>query len=192
MRVTYLINNTLVGLARQQEARDRMRRFTRNNFMGGWEIWLQCELGYRMPNSNAYDIYRETQYPNGQKCDFKAVPTNQVNNNIDLWLEIKVLLRDETVDLVSRFCGDLNKVYNLNLPSQTNSIGAVAVVPRHAPDIWGNAERAKFLQKSPVDPDRIIISAVNGDYFSGSSRYSQTKPQYVGDDTILIMSFILI
>jgi len=157
---------------------DRMRLFSNVNFRGGWELWLQCEAFANIPESATYSFEREVRYnPNasGPICDFQIRKAD--GTGITMWIELKVLLKEDIRNLVRRFASDLWKINKLNLPEDTNSIGAIAVVPLHEQELFDEGTRQLFIEVCPDDIDLkdIEIHAIhpNPDVVTVKGRWSE-------------------
>ncbi|MEX0288998.1 MAG: hypothetical protein AB3N14_07785 [Flavobacteriaceae bacterium] len=161
----------------------QMRDFSLLNFKDGWEIWLQCEAYFSLPNSKQYEYDRGTQYPypyNKQKCDFLIT-----RNGVNLWLEAKVLLREDIRSLVKRFISDLTKIDAIDLNGDTNSIGAFAVAPLMGEDLFTQDIKDLFRDTSPVDIDKIEYLAVQPNLPIKKGKYNSTPELTKGDIIIL-------
>jgi hypothetical protein len=165
-----------------------MRAFSKENFKDGWEIWLQCESYNILQESAKYQYSRGTAYPHpygGKKCDFLFR-----RDNISLWLELKVLLQGDVDDLIDRFVQDLDKIYKIDIPSESNSVGAFAVIPLKASELFSQKIKDRFKEKSKVDIKDIGFLAVEPGV--GNLAGSYNSHQQIDNDRIVILYYIRI
>lgn len=98
---------------------------------GPWEPWFQVELYLRAVGQVGLKtrFRREVKYPGSKKsCDFQIAP----HTGITIWVELKVMLHDDPVDLAVRYVADLDKLSGLDMDSNTNTVGAIAWAPAAA------------------------------------------------------------
>ena len=188
MRSSQFINNVVAEIAKKPASYSQMRGFSHENFKDGWEIWLQCEAYSLLPDSRQYEYSRGNPYPNpfhNKKCDFLLK-----RDNVSLWLELKVLLKQNMNDLIGRFADDLNKIVGIDIPAASNSVGAFAVIPLEASDLFSQGIKARFSEKSAVDITHIKFLAVEPGAINLSGSYS-SNPQ-INNDHIVILYYVRI
>jgi hypothetical protein len=186
LRFSPFINTVVAKVAKDQACYDKMRSFSHANFNDGWEIWLQCEAYNLLPDSRQYEYSRGNKYPSSEKkCDFLLR-----RDNMSLWLELKVLLKQDMNHLVDRFADDLNKIVGIDLPKDSNSVGAFAVIPLNASDLFSQETKERFIKKSNVDIKSIEFLAI----LPGAANQSGSYGSYhqINNDRIVILHYLRI
>lgn len=105
-----------------------------------------------------------------------------------LWLELKVLLRQNTTSLIDRFVSDLNKIDGIELPIEQNSVGAFAVIPLDGAVIFSSLIKERFRDKSKVDISRIEFIAAKPGVADIKGKYDSNPT--IDGDRILILYFV--
>lgn len=90
---------------------------------------------------------REVTYPGtNKKCDFQIT---SATTQVVIWIELKVMLHDDPASLVNRFLADVQKLQGLELPIDTNTVGAIAWAPAGAA-AFIDTLKAKILNKAKL------------------------------------------
>lgn len=186
MRFSQFINIVVTKVAKNQDSYEKMRAFSRDSFNDGWEIWLQCESFSFLPESGSYSYSRGTPYPapyNHKKCDFLLQ-----RGDMNLWIELKVLLKQNSFNLIDRFADDLNKIDGIDIPSQQNSVGAFAVIPLDGAAIFTEAVKLRFRERSNVDMSKIHFFGLKPGVSNITGTYNSNP--HIGSDRIVILYYV--
>jgi len=184
MRLLNFADSTLRATMLDQCNHANMRAFAQPSFLGGWEVWLQCQSFSMLPDLNQYVCTREAAYPNGQKCDFQIRRLQA--DPITLWVELKVQLSDHVPGLIGRFVQDIAKIQNLNLPSVSNSIGAIAIVPLHCKSLFTHAGRKYFTDRTDVPLSAIHYQAIRPNAPVIASTWNLSGREHEFDDSYAV------
>ena len=192
MRLDYFATNTLRRTVFDGEAYVRMKEFSDNNFKGGWEVWLQCQSFSMLHDSASYDFTREVKYPtNNQKCDFQIKKIQ--DNQITLWVELKVQLNRNVHDLIKRFGDDVIKIQDLNLPQESNSLGAIAVVPHDCKDLFTKGNKEYFENITDIYTNNVTYQAIRPERAVIKGQWNETGNLHNFDDSyVVVLSYQLI
>ncbi|HEV2273062.1 MAG TPA: hypothetical protein VGR96_02785 [Acidobacteriaceae bacterium] len=143
--------------------------FLNNNYLGGWEGWLQVTYARAIASYERYNQFdREKQYPGiGQKCDLWFQP----QRGAEMWVELKAQRRANYTNTVVDFGGDVLKLMSLGTDFRSLNVTAAMAV----------------LVLS--DGDRQILNAYRAQSPSGRLNYylySQQSPNWTDvTDSIL-------
>lgn len=93
-------------------------------------------------------------------------------------------------DLIGRFADDLNKIAEIDIPAASNSVGAFAVIPLDASDLFSQRIKTRFSEKSSVDITHIKFLAVEPGAGNLSGSYSSNPP--ITNEHIVILYYVRI
>ena len=182
MRLTTFVTGPMKDTIADRSNYNHMLLFSDAQFEDGWEVWLQCQAFAKLPDCLNYRYRRGVEYrPNGKKCDFLI---KKIDSEITLWVELKVQLKRNVPDLVKRFADDVNKIKNLGLDDQHNSLGAIAVCPRNGRELFTKQMRDAFKAWTDIDPAEVHFQAIEPDFSTETGKWSQS---YAPDASRIIM-----
>jgi len=106
---------------------------TDQHFRGGWEAWLQCEIGSAMRRGpGRWTLEREVAYPGqiGFRADFKITNTEGLGDQT--YVELKAMNSQNPADRAwDQFGADINKVRWVNHRDATIVCQALLAVHGH-------------------------------------------------------------